>query len=98
MGRVLETIKIAWPNESGYLTINKADFDSKQHFVYGEEVSTEPPISSRENRQSALEAMDWREIKAIAEEYNITKPEEGWDDAIPLILDHEFGGEDGKAS
>lgn len=31
----------------------------------------------------------WRAIKAIADPLGITKPETGWDDAIPLIVEAE---------
>ena len=31
----------------------------------------------------------WRAIKAIADPLNIEKPETGWDDAIPLIVEAE---------
>lgn len=86
----IETLKIAWSHEPGYVTINKSDFDPSEHDIYAP--VPDPSLLTREQRQSELDAMDWRDVKAIAEEYEITKPEGGsWDDAIPLILDHEFG-------
>ena len=38
------------------------------------------------DRKNQLEAMDWRELKAIAEPLGIEKPEGGWDESIPFIL------------
>ena len=32
---------------------------------------------------------NWSPIKAIAESYGIDKPDGGWEDAIPLIVDAE---------
>lgn len=43
------------------------------------------------DRKAELEAMDWREVKAIAEKLGIEKPENGWDEAIPLIIEKEGG-------
>jgi hypothetical protein len=37
------------------------------------------------------EEKNWRAIKAIADSYGISKPHDGWDAAIPLILEIEFG-------
>ena len=88
-------MKIAWAGKPGYLIINKADFDPEQHSVYGKESGLELSNSDRQSRQAELEGMDWREIKPIAESHGIEKPEAGWDEAIPLILDAEFGGNDG---
>lgn len=34
---------------------------------------------------------NWRPIKAIADSLGIPKPDGGWDNAIPLILEKEYG-------
>ena len=36
-----------------------------------------------------LSQLDWREIKEIAESLQIPKPEGGWTEAIPLILEKQ---------
>jgi hypothetical protein len=36
-----------------------------------------------------LSQLDWREIKEIAESLQIPKPENGWTEAIPLILEKQ---------
>lgn len=47
---------------------------------------------TRQNELQAIvaEEQGWRQIKQIAEAYDISKPEGGWDDAIPLILNIEY--------
>lgn len=39
--------------------------------------------------QADLEQLDWRDIKEIAEKLGIPKPESGWLEAIPLILEFQ---------
>ncbi|MEO1523254.1 MAG: hypothetical protein AAFU78_21110 [Cyanobacteria bacterium J06633_2] len=51
-----------------------------------------PQVNLRDEREVELKAMDWRALKAIAEQHGIDKPDDGWDEAIPFILDVEFGG------
>jgi hypothetical protein len=46
---------------------------------------------TREQREAELLEMTWQAVKAIAEPLDIAKPAGGWDEAIPLILDFEFG-------
>ncbi len=47
-----------------------------------------------EHRKAQLEAIweeqGWRGIAAIAKPLNIEKPEDGWDEAIPLIVEAEY--------
>ena len=51
MGQPLETVKIAWANDSGYLTINKQDFDPEKDTLFGSveeapepEPEPDPPV------------------------------------------------------
>ena len=47
-------------------------------------------IAKGETRQAELDGMGWRELKEIAEGYDIAKPENGsWEDTIPMILEKE---------
>jgi hypothetical protein len=46
---------------------------------------------TREEREAELLEMTWQAVKAIAEPLGISKPAGGWDEAIPLILDFDFG-------
>ena len=46
---------------------------------------------TREEREAELLEMTWQAVKAISEPLGISKPAGGWDEAIPLILDFEFG-------
>lgn len=50
---------------------------------------TEATIT-RESRESDLMDMSWQAIKKIAESHGIEKPEDGWDEAVPMILDAEY--------
>lgn len=45
---------------------------------------------TRTNREVELKSLSWQEIKAIAGTHGITKPEDGWENAIPLVLAVEF--------
>lgn len=58
------------------------------------ETPKEVETITRENRELELlgiyDDMGWSAIRAIASQYNIEKPDDGWDAAIPLILDAEF--------
>ena len=97
---ILPTVKIKWPgSDSGYLVINEKDFDSAIHTLY--EASSKPsksvaPMGSnpaREQREAELQGLlpdNWRSVKRIAQELGIEKPNGGWDEAIPLILQKEF--------
>ena len=64
------------------------------------EEKTEAPKGqiTREQREAELlslyygesgDGANWRAIKAIADPLGITKPDDGWDEAIPLILTAE---------
>lgn len=45
---------------------------------------------TKTERETELLDMPWQAIKSIAEPLGIAKPEGGWDEAIPLILEAEF--------
>lgn len=45
---------------------------------------------TRDEREEQLIGMSWQSVKAIAESLGIQKPEGGWDESIPLILDAEY--------
>ncbi len=51
---------------------------------------------NRDEREAELLEMRWQQIKAIAEDMEppINKPDGGWDEAVSLILDAEFPGDD----
>jgi NADH dehydrogenase/NADH:ubiquinone oxidoreductase subunit G len=64
------------------------------------EAETEATLTDLDRRNVELnliyygesgEEKNWRAIKAIADSYGISKPHDGWDAAIPLILEIEFG-------
>lgn len=62
----------------------------------GQPNPVEPEGRTREAREAQLRQMyaqsnGWREVAKIAELHGITeKPDGGWDEAIPAILDLEF--------
>jgi hypothetical protein len=64
----------------------------KEETSKGQQVETEPQ-DARESRELELlgiyEVDGWRGLKAIAEPLGIEKPADGWDEAIPLILEKE---------
>ena len=97
---ILPTVKVKWPGgDSGYLTINKQDFDPAIHTLYEAKSKPVTPKSSGSNparaaREAELNGLlpdNWRSVKRIAQELDIEKPDGGWDEAIPMILDKEFG-------
>jgi hypothetical protein len=47
-------------------------------------------VVTRESREAELMDMSWQAIKKIADSHGIKKPDDGWDEAIPMILDAEF--------
>lgn len=51
-------------------------------------------LPTRAEREAELKAKfkseGWKPIQAIATSHGISKPDTGWDAAIPLILDKEF--------
>lgn len=106
MLRVFETIVIHHPDHEGQpLIIAKDDFDPRKHKIYlyegiekeaarKVEEPVKPPSNRAEELREIYRTQGWRAIKAIADQYGIERPENGWDDAIPLILKAE-GASDG---
>ena len=92
----LETVAIHHPDSPAHrLVINKVDL-SPDHKLWDEDVVPvdEPaavPAPNRE-REGELQSMTWQQVRAIAEDLGIEKPEEGWMAAIPQILEAEANG------
>lgn len=111
---ILRTIAVYHPDGKNRIVINERDFDPAVHRRWGEPSTPPPPppppvsrpvVNPVIERRKELEAMDWREIKAIGEDFipPITKAviaaaqdppanedDVRWDMAIPLIIDREY--------
>jgi hypothetical protein len=57
--------------------------------VASEPVTEQSPYELRKAELEGLLKQGWRKIAAIADPLEITKPDTGWDEAIPLILEAE---------
>ena len=76
-----------------FLVINVKDFDPSIHEILDAEDKAEgidTDAVSHRDREAELKEMDWRELKAIAEDYGLSKPESGWDEVVPQILSIEY--------
>ena len=80
----LPTVKIHFGD--GFGIINERDFDPSVHRLFDESAST---VSAPVDRRAELEAMNWRELKSVAESLGIEKPEGGWESAIDQIIEKE---------
>jgi len=64
-------------------------------YLLSEPVQDPPPVEDVQARfdelQQILESEGWRAIRAIALPLGISRPEDGWDAAVPLIIEAEIG-------
>ena len=71
-----------WQSQGWTLSPDKPDPKPEQ--------PKQEPVAIVGDRQAELEAMNWREVKSVAQKLGIEKGEDqSWDDLIPLIIKKE---------
>jgi len=91
----LKTVRIKHlGSDKHWLTINQVDYDANVHQLW--ESASKPQSEATLNAgdsaaklysEEELLDLPWQTIKSIATQLGIEKPEGGWDEALPLILE-----------